>query len=250
MLPIPDIPYPEARPLRGVCIHAARSVAQADLYELDWDGRPALLKDFNDRPAWVRSFWSRHICAREARALRRLTDLNGVPHLLATAGPCAFIMERLDAARLPRRRHGSPSPRFWANARALLLDLHAAGVSHGDLRRKNLLMGPDDRAYLIDFATAARLRHGGLEAWLSRRAFRFICRIDRVTFARIKASYDPASLDDEERRWLADQPWHLRLGRWLKRHVYRLRKPGVAGTRLRRLFGMKKKKKRKRRERP
>jgi tRNA A-37 threonylcarbamoyl transferase component Bud32 len=234
MVSIPDIPYSEAHERRGACIHPARSVAQADLYEFDWEGRPALLKDFNGRPALVRRWWSAHVCAREARALRRLDELEGVPHLYATAGDYAFVMERLMGTRLPRKREPPPPPpEFWARARALLERLHAAGVSHGDLRRKNLLMGPAGEAYLIDFATAARLRDGGLDARFSRFLFRHMCRIDRVTFARIKASYDPQLLDADERRWLADQPWHLRLGRWLKRHVYRLSKPRARRKRLR-----------------
>jgi tRNA A-37 threonylcarbamoyl transferase component Bud32 len=231
----PDIPYPEARARRGAVFHAARSSAQADLYEYDWDGHPALLKDFNGRPGWVRRLWGGRVCAREARALNRLADLPGVPHLLATAGPYAFIMERIDAVRLPRRRHGRPSPRYWANARALLDRLHDAGVSHGDLRRKNLLIGPGDEAYLIDFATAARLRDdAGPEAALSRWFFHRIRRIDRVTFARIKASYDPSSLDVTERAWLAGQPWYLKAGRWLKRNVYVWRKDKVVSRRRRR----------------
>ena len=115
---------------------------------------------------------------------------------------------------------------------AILVSLHEAGISHGDLRCNNILMGRDGRAFFIDFATAARLRQGGLDAWFSRRMFYYVRRIDRVTFARINSSYSPYALDETERAWLADDPWHLRFGRWFKRHVYRLRKPGVIRHRL------------------
>ena len=32
-----------------------------------------------------------------------------------------------------------------------------------------------------------------------------------------------------------EEPWYLRAGRWIKQHVYRLRKPGVLRKRLKRL---------------
>jgi tRNA A-37 threonylcarbamoyl transferase component Bud32 len=233
MSPIPDIPYEQAREQRGERMHIALSMAQADLYEFEWKGRRAVLKDFNARPALTRWAWSRHVCAREARILRHLNGLEGVtPRLLATAGPCAFVMERMEGTRLPRKKEAPPPAEFWARARVALERLHAAGISHGDIRRTNMLMTPDRQACLIDFATAARDRRGGLEAWFSRRIFLHARRIDRVTFARIKASYDPESLDAVDRAWLADEPWQLRAGRWLKRHVYRLRKPGVLRRRL------------------
>jgi tRNA A-37 threonylcarbamoyl transferase component Bud32 len=233
MTTIPDIPCEQARARRGERMQAALSVAQADLYAFEWEGRPAVLKDFNARPAWARWAWSRHICAREARILHHLNGLDGAtPRLLAMAGPCAFVMERMEGTRLPRKKEAPPPPEFWARAREALERLHAAGISHGDIRRTNMLMTPDGRACLIDFATAARDRRGGLDAWVSRRVFLHARRIDRVTFARIKASYDPESLDAKERAWLADEPWQLRAGRWLKRHVYRLRKPGALKRRL------------------
>jgi hypothetical protein len=83
-------------------------------------------------------------------------------------------------------------------------------------------MGPAGEAYLVDFATAVRLREG--DRPLRRFLFERCRRIDRITFARIKASYDSASLDPDERAWLEAEPWYLKLGRLLKRRVYRLRK--------------------------
>ncbi|MCL5270601.1 MAG: phosphotransferase [bacterium] len=218
---IPDIPPAALAPLIRECIHSARSVAQADLYAMEWKGRPALLKTFAARPWLVRRLWSRAVAGRELRVLRRLQGMAGIPRLYATAGPEAFIMERLDAARMPRRHEPPPPPEFWTNARRLLDELHARGIGHGDLRRKNILMGPSGEAWFIDFATAWTSDAGRP---LAGFFFRRCRRIDRVTYARIKATYAPESLDADERAWLAAEPWYLRWGRVLKRRVYRLRK--------------------------
>ncbi|OPZ09721.1 MAG: serine/threonine protein kinase [candidate division BRC1 bacterium ADurb.BinA292] len=226
MAPVPDMQYAEVRARCGACIHPARSAGQADLYELDWEGRPALLKDFSQRPRLVRWLFSRRIAAREVRMLRRLEGLEGTPRLLATAGPEAFVMERLPGERIPNRKRGGPPAIFWANARALLDQLHARGVAHGDLRRKNILAGPNGEAYLIDFATAIRrdTPGGGRGSWLGGYLFKRCRTIDRNSFARIKAQYAPEALDATERRWLEQMPLYLRVGRMLKKRVYRLRK--------------------------
>jgi serine/threonine protein kinase len=48
---------------------------------------------------------------------------------------------------------------FFARLLKTLQDIHAAGVAHGDLKRKdNLLVGPDERPFIIDFGLAS-IRH-------------------------------------------------------------------------------------------
>ena len=209
-------------------------MAQADLYEIEWEGQPALLKDFSRRPWIVRRVWGRAIVAREIRALRRLQGIEGIPRLYAVAGPEAFIMERLDANRMPQRKEPPPPPIFWQNARRLIDQLHGRGIGHGDLRRKNILIGPRGEAYLIDFATSFfRKEKPGLGGRLSAAIFRRYERIDRVTYARIKATYKKSGgLSAEEQRWLDEQPMYLKIGRVLKKKVYRLRKPAWWRTRL------------------
>lgn len=221
---LPNIPYDEAWQLTTGCLHPARSMGQADLYTLDWQGRPALLKDFTARPLPIRFFLSRFVLTRELRALQTLAGLPGIPQLYGRAGKHAFLMERLDAKRLPRNRETPPPPDFFDRARALLDSIHARGVGHGDLRRKNILIDSENRPYLIDFATAVVARpdaSGAFSQWLYRR----VTDVDLFTLARIKSEFYPDRLTDEERQRLASAPWYLRLGRFLKKNVYRLRKP-------------------------
>lgn len=237
---IPSVAYESIAGRRGALVHAGRSVAQADLYELQWEGRPALVKDFSARPWWVRRFWAPFVVRREVAALQCLQALPGVPRLYGRAGPLAFVMERVDGQRLPHRREPPPPPGFWANSRRLIDGLHRLGVAHGDLRRKNLLMDPEGRAYLIDFATAIRRRDRGLHAPLVNLLCRRLQKVDRVTYARIKASYQPEQLDGTERQWLQRTPWYLKAGRFMKKRLYRWIQPK---------FRRKQKRKRERRRR-
>lgn len=235
MTAIRQVPYASIRGKRGRCFHAARSMGQADLFEIEWEGRPALLKDFSDRPWFMRVWFSRFIAAREVRALTYLQGVPGIPQLYATAGSEAFIMERLDGVRLPKKDEAPPPPQFWERARTLMDQLHDHGVGHGDLRRKNILLGPGGEAFLIDFATASFRKGDGRAGGLANFIYRRYCRVDNVTFARIKASYGTVALDEEELGWLADEPWFLRVGRVLKKRVYRLRKGSFWSNRLHKL---------------
>ncbi len=223
MAPIPDFPYAEVRSQVTGLVHAGHSRFQADVYALPWQRRPALLKDFSRRPWWVRWTVGRFVLGREFRALRRLDGQIGVPRLLGTAGPHAMLMERLAARRMPRNRERPPSAEFFDRLRRLIDALHARGIGHGDLRRMNILMDEAEQPYLIDFATSVTAKPG-LSGWLTRWVFRRFAAVDRVTFARIKSEFYPDRLSPEERRWLTHPPLDLRLGRFLKKKVYNLRK--------------------------
>ncbi len=220
---IPEISYADVKPLLTNLLHAGRSLAQANIYALQWAGKEAALKDFSARPWWIRFFWGRWVIAREARALRRLRDVQGVPQLLATVGPHAILMERLEARRLPKEMEQAPPIEFYERASVLLGALHKRGIAHGDLRRKNLLMDDQARPYLIDFATCITSKPGWI-GWPFRFLFRRIATVDRYHLAQMKADFYADRLVAEETSLLEHPPWHLRFGRFFRKKVLRLRK--------------------------
>lgn len=74
----------------------------------------------------------------------------------------------------------------------------------------------------------------------SNLLFRQCQKVDRIKFARMKAYYDPRLLDDDERMWLRSEPFYLKVGRVMKKRVYRMtkmRKWGDKIRRIRRWFG-------------
>ena len=81
----------------------------------------------------------------------------------------------------------------------MLHDFHAAGVAHGDLKRKdNVLVAAGERPVVIDFGTAVQ-RNGSLPDQLF---FRLIRRFDYNAW--IKAKYD----GDYESISAADLEWY------------------------------------------
>jgi len=222
--PTPNIPYDEVKPLLTDIFHAGRSAAQADLYALQWEGKPALLKDFSARPWWIRGVWGRLIIARELRAMRRLHSVKGIPEIYARVGPYAILFERLNARRLPRNRETPPPVELFDKIHALVGELHKREIGHGDLRRMNIMMNDANEPFLIDFATSVSCKPG-LGGLPFRFLFKYYARVDRYQVSSIKSDFYPDQLTEEERRDLDDLPLYLRVGHWFKKYVVRMRKP-------------------------
>jgi hypothetical protein len=223
MADIPEITHADLEGRIGAKFHTARHRFSADLYQVDWHGKPALLKDYEGRSWWVRRYWAPVLVGREFRTLRRLQGLDGVPRLYARVGSGALLMEHLQARRLPRDGEPLPDLVLFERLGKLIEQLHARGVGHGDLRRMNILMDEQAQPYLIDFETAVTGKEGFWGAF-SRFGARRLFRVDRVALAKIKGDFFPDDLTAEERALIENAPWYLRVGTVFK-HLYRYKKP-------------------------
>jgi len=126
-------------------------------------------------------FWRRlgvRALRRERDIYERLRDVQGVPRCFGLLDEKHLVLEHVPGDSFRRRQHELlDRSRFFVRLLDTLKSMHAAGVAHGDLKRKdNLLVGPDERPYLIDF---------GLAYTSSDRTRRF----DRVLFDWVK-QYD------------------------------------------------------------
>lgn len=209
---------------RGKLLHAAGSVANADIYLIEQGATTVVLKTFRRRPWLVRVLFSRWTLAHEVAVLEALGGVSGVPRFCGRVGKDSFLMEYVCGAgpvlsprELPVGHY--PSREFFVRLRELVAGMHARGVSHGDMRRRNILRGEDDRPYLIDFATSVIA--GGRWHPVRRWLVAWFAQADAYAVAKLMNSYYPDLLTDDERRCLERLPWHLRLGRFLRKRVYR-----------------------------
>jgi serine/threonine protein kinase len=201
-------------------VHRARSWTQATIHGVQWQGRRLAIKDFAEKGWLTRHIVGRLSLRREARAYERLRGLAGVPEVLGLIEGPALVMEWLPIMRLPRAEEGVLTPEFFDALDRLLDAIHARGVAHGDLRRKNIALGDDGLPRLIDFTTAACEPRGlgPFRRWL----FRLQCRVDRITALRIRISFFPdVPLTPEQQALLASEPWLLKAGRWCRQRIYR-----------------------------
>jgi hypothetical protein len=145
---------------------------KADLLEVDLGDGPMAIKDYA-RKGWLVRRIGRFQIRRECGAYRWLTSQDGIPALIGRIDRYALALEKIDGRPLddstcPPEDGGAIFERLAAVVRGL----HRRGLVHWDLRtRKNVVVGPDRRVYVLDFASAFWLRprgtaHGLLFSWL------------------------------------------------------------------------------------
>ena len=213
-----------AAPPAETLLKEGSSIAQPDILLISQDGQTVLAKDFSARPLAVRRLFGRHVLRHEADALARLQGIPGIPAIGGMAGKDRLLMQYVadggplrDSRELDRAEF--PPLDFFLRLRKIVATMHGRGLAHGDIRRRNILQGKGDQPFLVDFATAV-FRDGwfsplrGILFGISRRS-------DIDALIRLQHSFYPDSLPAPEREALANPPWYLLLGRFLRKRVYR-----------------------------
>ncbi len=168
-----------ARRLR--VLHRGRS-RNPDVFLVQSERGPVVVKDFAPRAAWVRLLLGPWLNAREMRAYRALDGLDAVPRLLGRIDRLAFAVEYRPGRRMSRRLAGQVPADFVSRLEAAVAAMHARGVVHLDLRhRSNVLVDAAGRPVLIDFASALCLRP---ERRPDRWLLRWLSRWDRDAVAK------------------------------------------------------------------
>jgi hypothetical protein len=156
---------------------------------------------------------ARAVAANEARALRRLETIEGLPRLLGWNGR---VLDRSYFDGLPMQQARPRNPAYFHAARRLLLAVHRQGVVHNDLAKEaNWLVTASGAPALIDFQLAWCPRRRG-------RLFRLLAREDLRHLLKHKRTYCPDQLTPIERRLLARRSWIRELWFATGKRLYRL----------------------------
>lgn len=114
---------------------------------------------------------------------------------VAPASP--FYRAELITERLPRTHTlaealslGPLDSDAWRRIGATVARLHAAGVEHADLNANNILLGPSDAVYLVDFDRGRLRSRPG--AWRRRNLRRLRRSLDKLARQRSAPGFDEA----------------------------------------------------------
>ena len=93
----------------------------------------------------------------EHRIYSIIDGVPGVPRCLGLMNDSTLVLEHIEGTTF---RQGEKQLERWDEFFLKLLEtlhgIHARGVAHGDLKRKdNLLIGPGERPYIVDFGVAS-----------------------------------------------------------------------------------------------
>jgi predicted Ser/Thr protein kinase len=152
---------------------------------------------------------------REHRVYARLAGVPGVPRLLGLLDDTHLVLEYVDGPAL--RAYDKKivdRERFFSALLESIEAMHAAGVAHGDLKRKdNIVVGPNGRPYIIDFGIA-RLRNSEPNG-RSGFVFEWVKQMDYNAWAKLKYRRRMSELSPEDATRY--KPLMLeRVARWIR----------------------------------
>jgi RIO-like serine/threonine protein kinase len=197
----PDIPGVTPSGREVIRILRPGSWKKAELRLVQTPEGPCVEKDYRDLSPLLR-LYSSVILRREKQAYRALRDVPCIPHCYECAGGLLVIeyVEGMAISRLMGRPRG---PAAFRNLERCVQAMHDQGVYHLDLRKRdNLLVTEEDQVWLVDFASATRIRPGTLKSWLLRGLLEFF---DGYAVLKWKSVLDPdrmTSRDWSRVKWL------------------------------------------------
>ena len=140
------------------------------------------------------SLW-RALLKREQAVYARLEGIPGIPRSFGLVRGGWLALEFVAGPSL-REHEARIADReaFFAKLLATVRAMHAAGVAHGDLKRKdNIIVGPGERPYLIDFGIA--VRRSATNELFDRCVFAPLVQMDLNAWVKLKYGrrVDPAA---------------------------------------------------------
>lgn len=137
-------------------------------------------------------FFGKRAIRHEWQAYRRLNHVPGTPRAFDLLDDKYLVLEAVDGPAL--RSHEATltdRDRFYGQLAETIEAMHAAGVAHGDLKRKdNIIVGPGEQPYLIDYGIACIAGPG---AWQQRK-FAWFKQLDWNAWIKLKHGRAPESL--------------------------------------------------------
>ena len=173
------------------------SWAKPDIKCVAYGDDRAVLKEFSDK-SWPVRLLGRRQVVLETRALRRLQGIAGIPKCYGEAGAFGILMEPIEGERITRwcRSERPEVGPMFEKLKRLLDQIHARGVAHIDLRKRdNILIQDDGRPCIIDFNASFCFDPAGVGA---RFLFPILRRIDESAVLKWKSRLAPELLTPAE----------------------------------------------------
>ncbi|HEX5419212.1 MAG TPA: hypothetical protein VFY39_04365 [Gammaproteobacteria bacterium] len=139
----------------------------------------------------VLGLFARRTLRHESEIYRRLEGAPGTVRCFGLLHGRYLVLEHIDGTSLRSLASPLADPdRFYARLLAALDAMHAAGIAHGDLKRKNnILVGPNEEPYVVDFGIAWQRPHGS-PRW-RRTLFRLVEQMDYNAWIKHKHGRPP-----------------------------------------------------------
>ena len=208
-----------------VALQNPSSAYKATVYRTRCNGQCTVIKSYDNLHPFFRATLGRFQLRREINALKRTQNLEGFPRYIDSQEPYRFTMSWIEGSQ-PTKALFHERHYLVSQLAERVKAMHHVGVTHNDIRLKNLLIDGEGQLHIIDFASA--ITRSSRCAWQSKILYKFFCFSDRVKVVRIKREFSPELIDRDELRLVKYTRIFKSISRFWKQHVYtRLKK--VAG---------------------
>lgn len=182
-----------------------------------------LLKTYHTESFWgVPLGWmGRLLCRREVDYIRRLNDVDGIPHYLETYGEAGFVRQFIPGCNLREYSKSSQvDAEFFPRLRQILTKVHARGISHNDLSKpENVLVTTDGKPVLIDFQIATRILsdRDPVRSRMTRWFVHYMQRVDHYHLTKLHTRRRPDDFTAEEHQAALRKGVVLTMHGWVRR---------------------------------
>ncbi len=170
---------------------------QSRVYLFDTPWGKVVVKRAHPAPLmrWLGKLAIRH----EQRVYERLSNVPGVPRSFGLLDPERLALEHIDGESLHHVQNRLSNPDvFYARLRETIDAMHAAGIAHGDLKRKyNILVSKDERPFVIDFGVARILEPQ--QSRFARWLYEWCRQTDYNAWIKLKYQRQLEQLSEDDR---------------------------------------------------
>jgi len=165
---------------------------------LENQGQFAVLKDHEGMDASYARLIGPLLTWREAKALKRLDDVAGVPKLISCPDKRSLLMQYVPARQVVNIEVDEyQSEEYFDSLVKLINEMHDRGIAHGDLRSPtNALIDDSGNAALVDFV--ASLGQGSQFNIINQYLFGKLCLVDFSAVTKLKKRIAPQLLNEAD----------------------------------------------------
>jgi RIO-like serine/threonine protein kinase len=193
-LKISDLPH------RNLGVLRKPSSTRPTLWLVEENGMRAVVKDYSSNRFLYRNTIGRFLLWRERKAYRRLKGLRGVPTCYRVIDGLAIVIEEISGRNIEGLENEKGlSQEFFHQLQELVKNVHSRGLAHCDLKRApNILLGHDERPYLVDWSASISKR----EFWLFplNLIFQRFLQDDLNAITKMRLRHCPESVSPDEAR--------------------------------------------------
>ncbi|MCG6944681.1 MAG: hypothetical protein LJE87_04980 [Deltaproteobacteria bacterium] len=220
----------DGHPYRRVDILKHDSWAATALYE---GPRGMVVAKFNRQQSVLglpMKWLGKRLAQRETHMLQRLADLPNVPDYsgnLAINGINQLHAVTHDyVPGHPLERREPVNDAFFPTLQQLIKDMHARDLAYVDLsKRQNIIVGDDDKPYLIDFQISLNLPGWWPgNSWPMRRVLCLFQDMDDYHVLKHYRDCRPDLLSPEQLDLERHRPWTIRFGRRIGKPLREIRR--------------------------